>query len=123
MTLTQLKAAFAGSDWPEVLQLDTEPNRCRLQLFIDPSLRWLEGHFPEQPVLAGVVQTHWAAEFGKALFPVGETFKGIDNLKFQSVILPGQQLELSLEHVPASSALKFVFRSASETFSEGKLVF
>jgi 3-hydroxymyristoyl/3-hydroxydecanoyl-(acyl carrier protein) dehydratase len=123
MTLIQLKAAFAGRDWPDILELDTEPHHCRLQLFINPSLSWLEGHFPEQPVVAGVVQTHWAAEFGKALFPLGESFQGIDNLKFQLVILPGQQLQLVLEYLPASSSLKFSYRSSSETFSEGKLVF
>ncbi len=123
MTLTQLQAAFAGREWPDFSQLQAADDGYHLHLRVQADNRWLEGHFPGQPVLAGVVQTHWAAELSRALFPLGEGFQRIDNLKFQSVILPNQSLVLRLIHQPESRAVKFSYASASETFSEGKLVF
>lgn len=86
---------------------------------------WLEGHFPQQPVVAGVVQTHWAGELAQYLFPLGDNFIRIDNLKFQQVILPGQSLQLSLDYSVAadSSAVKFRYQQGDSIFSEGKLVF
>lgn len=96
-----------------------------LDLYIDDDMHWLEGHFPEQPVVAGVVQTHWAAEFAKKLFNTGDEFVRIDTLKFQQVILPEQRLQLTLERSEADEnyAIKFRFSRDEIIFSEGKLVF
>lgn len=123
--IQQLRSQFAGSEWPLIDNLQAAPQGWQLSLSIPADRRWLEGHFPQQPLVAGVVQTHWAACLAQALFPVGDAFMRVDNLKFQQVILPEQPVELVLEHLPAAEqqAVKFCYSHNDLIFSEGKLVF
>lgn len=124
MIIDDLKREFSSAEWPRFLSVQTADNSQTISLFINDDIRWFTGHFPEQPVLAGVVQTHWAAELGKFLFPLnGDDFSRIDNLKFQMVILPGQTITLHLEYLPESGALKFRYTQGDTNYSEGKFVF
>lgn len=128
MTLTELQTLFPSPEWPVFLSLESGDNRYSFGLLINSDIRWFEGHFPEQPVLAGVVQTHWAAQLACALFPLDE-FQGVDNLKFQTVILPGQTVHLTLDYLAEKSAIKFTYQSVADPAaepslcSEGKLLF
>lgn len=92
-----------------------------LTLFIDPALPQFQGHFPGHPVLAGVVQVEWAQQFGRERFGIGGEFAGIDALKFQQVITPGQHVTLSLAWAPGR--LDFRFHAAERQFSSGRLLF
>jgi hypothetical protein len=75
-------------------------------------------------VVAGVVQTHWASEIAKWVFASGDEFIRIDNLKFQQVVLPEQQLQLTLDYsTNTTTAIKFRYSQGETLFSEGKLVF
>lgn len=125
MKVAELTQRFSSHEWPKFVDIEAAANGWAISLFIDENIRWFTGHFPEQPVLAGVVQTHWAAELGKFLFPLGDNFIRIDNLKFQTVILPGQSVTLHLEYLPDSEncALKFRYVHGDIAFSEGKFVF
>lgn len=143
MVLADLQQVFSTSEWPEFLALNTKENCLTLHIRVSPDIYWLTGHFPEQPVLAGVVQTHWAAELGQYAFALEEGFQRIDNLKFHSVILPGQELDLTLQYSPETRSIRFSYQSASTPllktsssnvpekdglysdglYSEGKLVF
>jgi 3-hydroxymyristoyl/3-hydroxydecanoyl-(acyl carrier protein) dehydratase len=123
--LASLRNRLASSHWPRIDQINTSDQQFLLDLYIDSDMHWLEGHFPGQPVVAGVVQTHWAAELAKQLFNTGDEFVRIDNLKFQQVILSEQSLQLTLERSEAteSCAVKFRYSRDEIIFSEGKLVF
>jgi 3-hydroxymyristoyl/3-hydroxydecanoyl-(acyl carrier protein) dehydratase len=123
MTINDLKLQFASTEWPTFLELQKTEHGCAILLFIRGDIDWFQGHFPAQPVLAGVVQTHWAAEIGKFLFPLGDEFLGMDNIKFQTVILPNQQITLNLEYQPEHNALKFRYSHNELRYSEGKLAF
>jgi len=123
ITLQQLQSHFSGDEWPIMLSLDEENNQYSIQLDIKSDIRWFEGHFPGQPVLAGVVQTHWAGELSKYIFPVGDDFQRIDNLKFQSVILPDINLALKLVYLPNKNAVKFSYTDSDNNYSTGTLVF
>lgn len=92
-----------------------------LTLFIDPALPQFEGHFPGHPILAGVVQVEWAQLFGRERFGIAGEFNGIEALKFQHVITPGQQVTLSLAWTPGR--LDFRFHAAERQFSSGRLQF
>ncbi|MDB4807084.1 hypothetical protein OAG89_03785 [Pseudomonadales bacterium] len=123
ITLQQLQSDFAGDGWPIILSLDSEEHQYSLQLDIRSDIKWFEGHFPGQPVLAGVVQTHWAGELSKCFFPIGEDFQRIDNLKFQSVILPDIKLELRLVYLANKNAVKFSYSDSEHNYSTGTLIF
>lgn len=123
LIIDDLCQQFSSSEWPQFLAVQTIPSGYTISLLIPPTICWFEGHFPQQPVLAGVVQTHWAALLGKFLFPLGDNFLRMDNLKFQHVILPGQYLNLTLEYFFETNVLKFRYQQNDINFSEGKLVF
>jgi len=122
-SISQLSEQFPSDEWPHFLNVTKENNSVVLSIEIHPNIRWFTGHFPEQAVLAGVVQTHWAGEFGKYFFPLGEEFRRLDNLKFQSVILPKQTLNMSLQFDEEKHALKFKYYEDEKTYSEGKFFF
>jgi 3-hydroxymyristoyl/3-hydroxydecanoyl-(acyl carrier protein) dehydratase len=123
MTIDDLQQQFPTSEWPKFLDVHISETTYTLTLQLSAGIKWFEGHFPQQPILAGVVQTHWAAEIGKRVFAIEGDLARIDNLKFQSVIHPEQVLQLVLNHSPESNALKFSYRSNALNFSEGKFIF
>lgn len=123
MTVEQLRKFFSGHEWPTFERLSLTDGDFTVDLFLEPEVRWFGGHFPDQPVLAGVVQTHWAGEIGRALFGiVGECIR-IENLKFQSMLLPDRRVALQLTYVADKNWLKFRFEGEAQCFSQGKLVF
>ncbi len=76
------------------LQLD---DGVELTLHIPEDLDYFKGHFNTAPILAGVVQLHWAVEFAKANLTISSAeVADIQVLKFQDVIIPGQELVLTL---------------------------
>lgn len=92
-----------------------------LTLFIDPALPQFEGHFDGHPVLAGVVQLEWAQLFGRERFSIAGEFAGMEALKFQRVIVPGQHVTLSLSWGPGK--LAFRYHSEFGQHASGKLAF
>lgn len=123
MSLTELQHMFPPPMWPQIMALQSDDGKAVLTLDIAPDLHWFTGHFPDQPVLAGVVQTHWAAEFSKALFPLGDIFQGLDNLKFQQAVLPDQTVRLTLEYSPVAGLVRFAYHRGQNLCSEGRLAF
>ncbi len=88
-----------------------------------PGLSVFEGHFPGDPVLAGVVQIHWAISYAIDLYgPLGE-FQGMEQVKFFSLIRSGDPLELKLVYDLERSRLKFEYFSDEAPKSSGTIVF
>jgi acyl-coenzyme A synthetase/AMP-(fatty) acid ligase len=94
-----------------------------LRLRLPASLRAFQGHFPEAGVLPGVVQVDWAQRYGRERLAVEGTFSGMDSVKFQQVLCPGDEVELRLEYLPARRRLKFHYQSVRGTHSSGVLLF
>lgn len=112
---------------PEVLKSRVTGARAELHLRIPADLAYLQGHFPVQPILPGVVQIHWAVGFARELLPppghpeaLGR-FGGMEALKFRQLILPEQELELELEYEAERERLRFRYRSASGELSTGRI--
>jgi len=109
--------------WPQVLAENTDDNQISLQLLIPKDLDYFSGHFPDAPILAGVVQLHWAVEYAKQYFLLSDLeIKNIEVLKFQVVIIPGQNLTLSLIKKTADKVL-FSYASDKGQHASGRLVF
>lgn len=88
-----------------------------------PELSVFEGHFPGDPVLAGVVQIHWAISYAVDLYgPLGE-FQGMEQVKFFSIIRSGDPLDLNLVYDIERSRLKFEYFSKETLKSSGTIVF
>lgn len=109
--------------WPEVLTDNIDESQITLQLLIPKDLDYFNGHFPSAPILAGVVQLHWAVEYAKQYFSlIALDVKNIEVLKFQVVIIPGQELNLTLTQKSSNKVL-FSYASDKGQHASGRIVF
>ncbi|WP_163834971.1 ApeI family dehydratase [Spartinivicinus ruber] len=90
-------------------------------LTISESLPHFAGHFPNQPILPGVVQVDWAIYFAQQLGFGQATVKQLEVIKFQQLVMPPTTLYLSLERL-ASGKTKFSFTDEEKVFSSGRIV-
>lgn len=111
-----------GGPLPEILSRDGDLLQQTFRLNIDPELIWFRGHFPGRPVLAGIVQVHWAVLLAAACFSIEQVPVEIKRLKFKSVVVPPDVLDLSLKRV-TEAEVAFVYAGAAGKCSEGRLVF
>lgn len=113
----------ASSEQPEAHVLSVSDTQAVIALEVVPSLAAFEGHFPDTPILPGVVQLDWAMRWAQDMFGIAAPFRGVDALKFQHVVRPGCHLQLSLEHLPAKSAVAFRVTDGERTCASGRLMF
>lgn len=81
---------------PEITARCLEPDSLELDFTLRQDCPWLEGHFPGQPILPGVVQVGWAAAYASELVGRDEPPMQLQRIKFKRPILPGARLTLSL---------------------------
>ena len=109
-------------EFPQVLsRVDDSPNH-RLLINVTPDLDCFHGHFPDNPILAGVTQLHWAARASGFLYEFAEVPLEVKRLKFRNVVSPPMVLELTLSKTSASE-VQFEFASPGQVHSEGRLIF
>ena len=90
---------------------------------------FFQGHFPENPVMPGVLQIEAMAQTAGIIvlmsFPEEERngnsvyFMTVDEVKFRKPILPGDVVEL---HVKKEQTVRNVFKFRGEARVDGKLV-
>ncbi|UZE29584.1 AMP-binding protein [Pseudomonas asplenii] len=107
---------------PQVLEQRETDGEWLLQLAVPPDLAYFSGHFPVTPVLPGVVQVDWALELGRERLELPEKFAGMEVLKFQQLVRPGDRIELSLRFDQERSKLYFAFRNGEAACSSGRIV-
>jgi acyl-coenzyme A synthetase/AMP-(fatty) acid ligase/3-hydroxymyristoyl/3-hydroxydecanoyl-(acyl carrier protein) dehydratase len=107
---------------PQVLsQLETE-GEWSLQLSVPPDLAYFSGHFPKAPVLPGVVQVEWALNLGRQLLNLTGPFAGMEVLKFQQLVRPGDEIQLHLRFDAERRKLYFAYRNDTATCSSGRIL-
>lgn len=88
---------------------------------------FFQGHFPEYPVMPGVLIAEALAQMGAVLvmsqLPNPQEklilFASIDQCKFRRQVVPGDQLRLEVEFLVKKAS---VCKMAGKAFVEGKLV-
>lgn len=90
---------------------------------------FFQGHFPENPVMPGVLQIEAMAQAAGILvlmaFPEEERsgnsvyFMTVDDVKFRKPVLPGDTIEF---HVRKEQAVRNVFKFRGEAKVDGKVV-
>jgi len=107
---------------PEILeQVETE-GEWNLQLVVPPDLAYFSGHFPTAPVLPGVVQVDWALSLGRQLLDMPPRFLGMEVLKFQQLVRPGDEIQLHLRFDRERGKLYFAYRNDTAACSSGRIV-
>ncbi|QQZ42595.1 AMP-binding protein [Pseudomonas sp. SK3(2021)] len=107
---------------PEVLEQLEADGEWSLQLAIPPDLAYFSGHFPQTPVLPGVVQVDWALALGQQLLDLPGRFAGMEVLKFQQLVRPGDQVQLHLRFDHERGKLYFAYRNDTATCSSGRIL-
>lgn len=104
---------------PEVRASSIESDRAHYRLYLPADLVYFIGHFPDQPILPGVVQLRWAIALAQPL-GLGEDLDAMQRLKFSRPMVPGLELELQLQQGPGS-LLMFRYYDSDGDYSSGRL--
>lgn len=110
------------SKLPHILSKTRQGYHCELLLAVPQDCVWFEGHFDGAPILSGVAQIDWVMSLALSELEVAQAFEGIDVLKFQNVIMPGDELTMTLDHIPEKNQLRFQMQSGHRPLSSGRIV-
>lgn len=86
---------------------------------------FFQGHFPENPIMPGVLQIEAMAQLGAAAFATLPDqddklilFAGIDNARFKNVVRPGDRLDMEIQVIKIKGP---IVKAQAKAFVDGKL--
>lgn len=104
---------------PDIVAETRAGDTVRLDIRVPADLLYFQGHFPDYPVLPGIVQTHWAVTCARRSFATGAaTVSGVQ-VKFKHVIVPEQRVQLALTYARDRGRLSFEYSDGTTVFSSG----
>lgn len=105
----------------EIKVLRNNENDVLLEIYFANSSGFFDGHFPEFPLLPGVVQSHLAIKLFEKYQNKKISFSGFKSLKFFSPIFPDTLVHLELKSDTANN-LNFQYLSKDKHLSRGIVV-
>lgn len=106
---------FSPPDYEITNQISAEGlEQAEIVVTVSPDLPCLPGHFPDNPILPGVVQVDWAMTLGLELFAIQGRFDGLSAVKFMRIMQPPEQYRLVLKWLPAKSQLIYQYLGLNE---------
>ncbi|MBX3486591.1 MAG: hypothetical protein KF798_01650 [Candidatus Paracaedibacteraceae bacterium] len=81
---------------PLIVSQEIAERSISLFLKIPGDLYYLEGHFPGFPIVAGVVQLHWAVTFAQHFFDLPKAVRDVSKMKFSNLMRPDDSVCLTL---------------------------
>ena len=100
-----------GQPW--WLDLQITDNTTTSLLWVTPDMPAFAGHFPDQPILPGVMQLHWGIQLANLIWPqyaADTAFVGTARVKFKAPVLPDTLMRLQLTR---ETQIKLTLSSAS----------
>lgn len=124
-TMASLLALLDGERprFPRMRELENAQDRVVLELTGPANLLYFDGHFDVAPILPGVVQIDWAIHYGRQYFELPPVFKGMQQLKFQQVVVPDAAVRLELTRDAAKGSLQFRYVSEAGQHASGRILF
>ncbi|MDH5190243.1 MAG: thioester dehydrase [Gammaproteobacteria bacterium] len=99
-----------------------EDQTISLELRLPHDLGYLQGHFPDAPILPGVVQIDWAIAFAKRYLGIDGEFNKMENVKFKNIISPDALLNLTIVKKD-NEKITFEYQSEKGNHSSGRIYF
>jgi 3-hydroxymyristoyl/3-hydroxydecanoyl-(acyl carrier protein) dehydratase len=90
------------------------------RLEVPPDLSYLDGHFDEFPIVAGVVMLRWVMLAAEAIHGSAPRIRSIEALKFPTPLLPGQRFTLLVETRAEKDRLDFRIYDDERIFATGR---
>ncbi len=119
---SELRALFELAS-PEVLGratvLSAEADAAEIRIELAPDMIWFEGHFPGQPVLAGIAQVHIATLWSERLWGWKPSGGSLSQVKFRRILKPGDVVLLRLQRV--THRLRYSYQLDDVIASEGTI--
>ncbi|MEO8314365.1 MAG: 4-coumarate--CoA ligase, partial [Pseudomonadota bacterium] len=106
---------------PEFRVLSQKPDGCVVELWVSPTTPFFAGHFPEQPILPGVVQIDWMIWLSRELFGLRAGFAGLEAAKFRRVILPGSRIQVQLKNDTATCKTTYLIEHHGQLCASGRI--
>lgn len=87
--------------------------------------RFFQGHFPEAPILPGVVQLEFAHRLAEELLHASLSLKAVKKMKFVNVVQPKDtiEIEVSSERESAPADVSYTIFKGDAVCSSGVLVY
>lgn len=119
---------------PVLIDVKVAQGHVDAQLLATPDLAGFAGHFPDFPILPGVVQLDWAVHYAQEFLLLDEPVIRVDRLKFTCPISPNTPLQLSLIYDASKASVDFRFYRTIDSeksghgvrellFSQGRLIY
>jgi 3-hydroxymyristoyl/3-hydroxydecanoyl-(acyl carrier protein) dehydratase len=114
-----LKAIKMTDRFPEILAQTVSAERAEFEFYIPENLFWFLGHFPDAPILPGIVQIHWALHYARtAGLNTPEALQDFQ-VKYRNMILPGMRICLVASSSPEKGLFTFEFTDGGQVCSSG----
>ncbi|CUR68012.1 AMP-binding protein [Achromobacter xylosoxidans] len=98
------------------------PGECRYRIDVPYDLAHFSGHFPSAPVVPGVAQIGWAMALAQRDLQPALRFAGMEALKFQRLLRPGDTAELTLRWDAGKQKLYFTYTLGDQPCSSGRVL-
>ena len=83
-------------------------------------LRCFEGHFPDNPIVPGVLQLDWAMELASELTEIPLCVEEIESLKFLAPLRPDDSFRISVRVVDAAQ-VEFRISGEDVKYARGRV--
>lgn len=107
---------------PKSITSELGDNFAIFELLIPEELDEFAGHFPNAPILPGIVQINWAVQFASDYLITSQSVAREFQVKFLHPIKPLFPLTLDLRVDRDKGRLFFQYRSGERTMSSGRIV-
>lgn len=108
---------------PHIRVIARNKRHVELEVTVPSDLFYFDGHFPEAPILPGVVQIDWAIRYGRQYFDLPPQFRALHALKFHHVIRADNQVALELAYDAQKGRLNFRYFSPAGQHASGCILF
>jgi acyl-coenzyme A synthetase/AMP-(fatty) acid ligase/3-hydroxymyristoyl/3-hydroxydecanoyl-(acyl carrier protein) dehydratase len=107
---------------PERIALARQEDGWIATLDVPLDLAHFSGHFSTTPILPGVIQVDWAIGIARELMALPPRFAGMEVLKFQQLVRPGDRIELTLRFDAERNKLHFAYRNGEAACASGRVL-
>lgn len=106
--------------YPNIVKFENNGQESEISLIFPKNSNFFKGHFPDFPILPGVVQLFFAKEFARDIFNLDFVPQKVKKVKFSSIIKPEMKVKLVLTRNEKSVEYKYI--NEEKTFSSGTFV-